>query len=47
LIKELKLLARAIFIVDDQGVVRYIELVPEITQEPDYDRVLSALRALL
>jgi thiol peroxidase len=47
LIKELKLLARAIFIVDDQGMVRYIELVPEITQEPDYDRVLSALRALL
>jgi thiol peroxidase len=47
LIKELKLLARAVFIVDDQDVVRYVELVPEITQEPDYDRVLSAMRALL
>jgi thiol peroxidase len=47
LIKELKLLARAIFIVDDQDMVRYVEFVPEITQEPDYDRVLSAMRALL
>lgn len=47
LVKESKLLARAIFIVDDQDVVRYVELVPEITQEPDYDRVLSALRGLL
>jgi thiol peroxidase len=47
LVKESKLLARAVFIVDDQDVVRYAELVPEITQEPDYDRVLSALGALL
>ena len=47
LVKESKLLARAIFIVDDQDVVRYVELVPEITKEPDYDRVLSALRGLL
>ncbi len=47
LVKETKLLARAVFIVDDQDVVRYVELVPETTQEPDYDRVLNALRALL
>jgi thiol peroxidase len=47
LVKELKLLARAVFIVDDQDIVRYVELVPEITKEPDYNRVLSALRGLL
>jgi thiol peroxidase len=47
LIKELKLLARAVFIVDDQDVIRYTELVPEIAQEPDYDRILGAAKALL
>lgn len=47
LIKELMLLARGVFIVDDQDVIRYVELVPEITQEPDYARVLGAVQALL
>lgn len=47
LIKETGLLARAVFIVDDQNIIRYVELVPELTQEPDYGRILSAVRALL
>ena len=47
LIKQNKLLARAIFIVDDQNYVRYVELGPELTHEPDYERVLNAARALL
>lgn len=46
LIKELRLLARAVFIVDREGVVRYIQLVEELTQEPDYDAVLSALKEI-
>lgn len=46
LTKELRLLARAVFIVDEQDVIRYVELVPEIAQEPQYDRVLEAVRAL-
>jgi thiol peroxidase len=46
-IKELKLLSRAVFIVDDQDIIRYIEMVPEVTKEPDYDRVLNAVKALL
>jgi thioredoxin-dependent peroxiredoxin len=46
-IKETGLLARAIFIVDDQNIVRYVELVPELTKEPEYDRILSTVRALL
>ena len=47
LIKELKLLARTIFIVDGQDVVRYVEVVPEIGKEPNYEEVLNAARALL
>jgi thiol peroxidase len=47
LLKELKLLARSVFIVDDQDVIRYVELVPEIAQQPDYDRILSSVGALL
>lgn len=37
------LLARAVVIVDEEGVVRYAELVPEITQEPDYAAAIAAL----
>lgn len=35
--------ARAIVIVDEQGVVKYTEMVPEIAQEPDYEAALAAL----
>jgi len=35
---------RAIFIVDENGVVTYKEIVPEITEEPNYDAALSALK---
>ncbi len=44
LIKELRLLARALFVVDRNGVLRYEQLVSEVTDEPDYLAVLSALR---
>jgi len=47
LIKELHLLARAIFIVDLKGVVRYIQLVKEVTNEPDYNAVLDALKKIV
>ena len=46
-IKELKLLARAIFVVNKGGVLRYIQLVREIADEPDYDTVLSEVKKLL
>lgn len=45
LIKELRLLARAVFVVDRKGEVRYVELVKEITHEPDYDAALKAAKA--
>jgi thiol peroxidase len=47
LIKELRLLTRAIFVVDRQGVIRHREVVPEITDEVDYDAALAAAKALL
>lgn len=37
------LLARAVLIIDPDQIVRYVQLVPEITQEPDYDEVLRHL----
>lgn len=37
------LLARAVVVLDEQGIVRYTELVPEIVQEPDYASALAAL----
>jgi len=42
----LRLLARCVFIVDKDGTIRYIELVKEITDEPDYDKVLDTIGKL-
>lgn len=39
------LLSRAVVVVDESGKVTYTEQVPEITQEPDYDKALAAVRA--
>ena len=47
LIEDLRLLARSVFVVDREGIVRYIQMVNEITQEPDYDGVLTAVTKLL
>ncbi|MEE9371212.1 MAG: thiol peroxidase [Sedimentisphaerales bacterium] len=47
LIKELRLLARAVFVIDKQGVIRYIELVPELTNELNYQAALKATKQLL
>ena len=46
LIKELRLLARAVFLVDMGGVVRYVQLVKELSNEPNYDEVLQAVGKL-
>lgn len=46
LIKELRLLARAVFVVDKQGVIRYVELVKELTNEPNYEAALTAAKEL-
>jgi thioredoxin-dependent peroxiredoxin len=47
LIKGFRLLARAVFVVDKEGTIRYIELVKEIASEPDYDSLLTAVKELV
>jgi len=47
LIGELKLLARAVFVVDEADTIRHIQVVKEITDEPDYGAALGAVKALL
>ena len=46
LIKELRLLGRAVFVLDREGTIRYIQIVKEVTDEPDYDSVLKAVNEL-
>ena len=47
LIKEVRLLARAVFIVDKYGKIAYTQFVRELTNEPDYESVLKAARELV
>lgn len=47
LIKELRLLARSIFVVDRKGVVQYVQHVKELSQEPDYTAVIAAAKKLV
>ncbi len=46
-IEELRLLARAVFVVDREGVVRYVEYVPEVTNHPNYEAAIAAVKELL
>lgn len=46
LIKELRLLARSIFVLDKENTIRHIEIVPEMTSHPDYERAVAAARQL-
>lgn len=47
LIKEQRLLARSIFIIDADNVIRYVQIVPELTDHPEYDQALDALREMV
>jgi thiol peroxidase len=46
LIEELMILARAVFVLDKDGVVRYAQVVKEVAEEPNYDAALAALQKL-
>jgi thiol peroxidase len=46
LIKDLRLLARGVVIIDQDDIIRYVEIVPEIGHEPNYDEALKVLKAL-
>lgn len=45
--KELRLLARSIFVIDKDDTIAYVEYVSEVTNHPDYDKALEAVRNLL
>lgn len=44
LVKGLRLLSRAVFIIDGNGKIQYKQIVNEITREPDYDAVIKAVK---
>ena len=44
LVKEIRALARAVFVVDGSGKVTYVEYVPEIGQHPNYEQALAAIK---
>ncbi len=46
-IKELRLLSRAIFVINAQGILTYTQMVEEITNEPNYAEALEAIKAAL
>ena len=46
LIKELRLESRAIFVVDQDNIIRYAEYVAEVADQPDYDAALEVVRSL-
>jgi thiol peroxidase len=46
-IEELRLLARGTVIIGKDNVVKYVEFVPEIAQEPDYDAALKVIKGLI
>lgn len=47
LIQPLRLLARAVIVTDKDGVVRYLQVVPEVTELPDMDAAMSAAKGLM
>lgn len=47
LIEELKILTRGCFVLDKEGKVVYAETVPEVTEEPNYEAALTALKSQL
>jgi thiol peroxidase len=47
LIKELRLLARAVYIIDKAGTVAYAQILDDITKEPDYDAAIEAAKNLV
>ena len=46
MIKELRLLARAVYIVGKDGFIKYIQIVKEVTDEPDYGEVLKVIESI-
>jgi thioredoxin-dependent peroxiredoxin len=46
LLPDLRIECRAVFVIDRNDTLRYVEYVPEVTSHPNYDAVLAAAQAL-
>lgn len=46
-VKELRFEARSVFVIDRDGIIRYVQYVPEMTHEPDYEAAMTALKKAL
>jgi thiol peroxidase len=46
MIKELRILSRAIFVVDQQNTIRHVEYVKEVGDHPDYESALAVAKSL-
>lgn len=47
LIEELRLLSRGVIVIGKDMKIKHVEYVPEITEEPDYEKALNAIQAAL
>ncbi len=46
LVPDLRVLCRAVFVVDSKDKIRYVEYVPEIANHPNYDAILACAKSL-
>lgn len=46
LVKESRLLARSVLVIDREGIIRHCQVVKELSEQPDYDEVIEAVRSL-
>jgi thiol peroxidase len=46
-IRELRLESRAVFVVDGEGVIQYVQYVKEMTDSPDFEAALNAVKSLM
>src|SRR5690606_9801623 len=47
LIKELRLDMRAVFVIDKNNIIQYVQVLNEMTEHPDYDAAIAALKNLI
>jgi len=47
LIEELKLLSRAVFVLDKDNIIKYVEYLKEITDEPNYENAIKVVKELI
>ena len=46
-IKELALDMRSIFVIDEQDTIQYVEVLSEMSEHPNYDAAINAVKSLI